>query len=148
MDKLFPIGAVYITYNNNNPGNFLGGTWEQFGQGRTLVGEGTGNDGSTSMSFATDSSGGEYKHKLLEIEIPKHHHSESLMVKGYPEWPVQTTDWYGVMIDFSTKNYVAPKQEVHATSASAFTYTGWAGDNVHHNNVQPYIVTYFWRRTK
>lgn len=148
LNKIFPVGAVYITYDNNNPGNFLGGTWERFGQGRTLVGEGTGNDGSTSMSFATDSSGGEYKHKLLEIEIPKHHHSESLMVKGYPEWPVQTTDWYGVMIDFSTKNYVAPKQEVHATSTSAFTYTGWAGDNVHHNNVQPYIVTYFWRRTK
>lgn len=148
LNKIFPVGAVYITYDNNNPGNFLGGTWERFGQGRTLVGEGTGNDGSTSMSFATDSSGGEYKHKLLEIEIPKHHHSESLMVKGYPEWPVQTTDWYGVMIDYSTKNYVAPQQEVHATSASAFTYTGWAGDNVHHNNVQPYIVTYFWRRTK
>lgn len=148
LNKIFPVGAVYITYDKKNPGAFLGGTWEQFGQGRTLVGEGTGNDGSTSMSFATDSSGGEYKHKLLEIEIPKHHHSESLMVKGYPEWPVQTTDWYGVMIDFSTKNYVAPKQEVHATSASAFTYTGWAGDNVHHNNVQPYIVTYFWRRTK
>ena len=100
------------------------------------------------MSFTTDSSGGEYKHKLLEIEIPKHHHSESLMVKGYPEWPVQTTDLYGVMIDYSTKNYVTPNQEVHATSTSAFTYTGWAGDNVHHNNVQPYIVTYFWRRTK
>lgn len=148
LNKIFPVGAVYITYNNNNPGNFLGGTWVQFGQGRTLVGEGTGNDGSTSMSFTTDSSGGEYKHKLLEIEMPKHHHSESLMVKGYPEWPVQTTDWYGVMIDYSTKNYVAPQQEVHATSTSAFTYTGWAGDNVHHNNVQPYIVTYFWRRTK
>lgn len=148
LNKIFPVGAVYITYDNNNPGNFLGGTWERFGQGRTLVGEGTGNDGSTNMSFTTDSSGGEYKHKLLEIEIPKHHHSESLMVKGYPEWPVQTTDWYGVMIDYSTKNYVAPNQEVHATSTSAFTYTGWAGDNVHHNNVQPYIVTYFWRRTK
>lgn len=148
LNKIFPVGAVYITYDKKNPGTFLGGTWEQFGQGRTLVGEGTGNDGSTSMSFTTDSSGGEYKHKLLEIEIPKHHHSESLMVKGYPEWPVQTTDWYGVMIDYSTKNYVAPQQEVHATSASAFTYTGWAGDNVHHNNVQPYIVTYFWRRTK
>lgn len=146
LNKIFPVGAVYITYDNNNPGNFLGGTWERFGQGRTLVGEGTGNDGSTSMSFATDSSGGEYKHKLLEIEIPKHHHSESLMVKGYPEWPVQTTDWYGVMIDYSTKNYVASNQEVHATSVSAFTYTGWAGDNVHHNNVQPYIVTFFWRR--
>lgn len=148
LNKIFPVGAVYITYDNNNPGNFLGGTWERFGQGRTLVGEGTGNDGSTSMSFTTDSSGGEYKHKLLEIEMPKHHHSESLMVKGYSEWPAQTADWYGVMIDYLTKNYVVPNQEVHATSASAFTYTDWAGDNVHHNNVQSYVVTYFWRRIK
>ncbi len=51
LNKIFPVGAVYITYDKKNPGTFLGGTWEQFGQGRTLVGEGTGNDGSTSMSF-------------------------------------------------------------------------------------------------
>ncbi|MCB8641970.1 DUF859 family phage minor structural protein, partial [Holdemanella sp. DFI.5.55] len=64
-DMMYPVGAVYITYNNNNPGNFLGGTWERFGQGRTLVGEGTGNDGSTSMSFTSNSTGGEYYHTLL-----------------------------------------------------------------------------------
>ena len=58
------------------------------------------------MSFTTDSSGGEYKHKLLEIEIRKHHHSEALMVKVHPEWPVQTTDGYGVMIDFTTKKTI------------------------------------------
>ena len=146
LNKIFPVGAVYITYDKKNPGTFLGGTWEQFGQGRTLVGEGTGNDGSTSMSFTTDSSGGEYKHKLLEIEIPKHHHSVRLMVKGYPGWEERTADSYGVMIDYQSSNYVTPNEKVHATDASAFVYTGWAGDNVHHNNVQPYIVTYFWRR--
>lgn len=32
LNKLYPVGAVYITYSNNNPGNFLGGTWVQFGQ--------------------------------------------------------------------------------------------------------------------
>lgn len=100
------------------------------------------------MSFATNSSGGEYKHKLLEIEMPKHHHSVRLMVKGYAGWEERTTDSYGVMIDSSTKNYVTPKEKVNATDVSAFVYTGWAGDNVHHNNVQPYIVTFFWRRTQ
>ena len=62
LNKIFPVGAVYITYDKKNPGAFLGGTWEQFGQGRTLVGEGTGNDGSTSMSFTTGSTGGAYQH--------------------------------------------------------------------------------------
>ena len=66
---MYPVGSVYITYNNVNPGTFLGGTWERFGQGRTLVGEGTGNDGSTSMSFTANSTGGEYIHSLLRDEI-------------------------------------------------------------------------------
>lgn len=62
FNKIYPVGAVYITYNNVNPGTFLGGTWEQFGQGRTLIGEGTGDDGSTSMTYSANSTGGEYKH--------------------------------------------------------------------------------------
>ena len=65
MKNIYPVGAVYITYNNNNPGNFIGGTWVQFGQGRVLVGQGTGNDGSTSMSFTAGGTGGKYN-KTLE----------------------------------------------------------------------------------
>ena len=66
---MYPIGSVYITYNNVNPGTFLGGTWERFGQGRTLVGEGTGNDGSTSMSFTANSTGGIYNHSMVRDDI-------------------------------------------------------------------------------
>lgn len=69
LSKIYPVGAVYITYNNNNPGKFLGGTWVRFGEGRTLIGEGTGNDGSTSMSFTANDTGGEYIHSLLRDEI-------------------------------------------------------------------------------
>lgn len=66
---MYPVGSVYITYNNVNPGTFLGGTWERFGQGRTLVGEGTGNDGSTSMSFTANSTGGLYNHSMVRNDI-------------------------------------------------------------------------------
>lgn len=66
---MYPVGAVYITYNNTNPSTFLGGTWEQFGQGRTLIGEGTGNDGSTSMSFTANSTGGLYNHSMVRDDI-------------------------------------------------------------------------------
>lgn len=66
---MYPVGSVYITYNNVNPGTFLGGTWERFGQGRTLVGEGTGNDGSTSMSFTANSTGGLYNHSMVRDDI-------------------------------------------------------------------------------
>ena len=69
LDSAFPVGAVYITYNNNNPGNFLGGTWVQFGQGRTLIGQGTNNDGSTSMSFTANNTGGKYNHSMSRNDI-------------------------------------------------------------------------------
>ena len=69
LDSAFPVGAVYITYNDNNPGNFLGGTWVRFGEGRTLIGQGTGNDNSTSMTFTTNSTGGLYTHSMSRNEI-------------------------------------------------------------------------------
>lgn len=147
LNEIFPVGAVYITYDNNNPGNFLGGTWERFGQGRTLVGEGTGNDGSTSMSFTSKSVGGEYNHLLTENEMPVHRHYEYIFVKGYLEWPAVDLDAYGAMIDFESSNYVTPNQSVHATTTNAFAHTEFAGGSTEHNNIQPYIVAYFWRRT-
>ena len=124
---MYPVGAVYITYNNNNPGNFLGGTWEQFGQGRTLIGEGTGNDGSTSMTFTTNSTGGEYKHKLTFDEMPSHNHHLS----GYSN-------------AFGSKYYY---NLVGGSNSYGDKNTGNAGGDTPHNNVQPYIVVYFWRRT-
>lgn len=81
-DKLYPVGAIYITYNNNNPGNFLGGTWVQFGQGRTLMGQGTGNDGSTSMSFTAGATIGKYKHTLSHSEIGRHNYGALLNQNG------------------------------------------------------------------
>ena len=79
---LYPIGSIYITYTNQNPGNFLGGTWEQFGQGRTLIGQGTGNDGSTSMSFTAGATIGKYKHTLSHSEIGRHNYGALLNQNG------------------------------------------------------------------
>lgn len=64
LGMAFPVGAVYITYNNNNPGNFLGGTWVQFGQGRVLIGQGIGTDiDSVQRSFSAGQTGGWYNHR-------------------------------------------------------------------------------------
>ena len=127
LSKIYPVGAVYITYNNVNPSTFLGGTWERFGQGRTLIGEGTGDDDSTSMSFTANNTGGEYKHKLTVDEIPSHSHQ-----------------------------YYSPVAQKVAHSSSGSTYgnynkqyfigTDYTGGDGYHNNVQPYITVYFWRR--
>lgn len=132
-DMMFPVGAVYITYNNNNPSNFLGGTWVQFGQGRVLMGEGTGNDGSTSMSFTASSSNGEYKHKLTTNEMPAHNHS-----LYRPAWT--NAEYKDGSTFFSARGW-------NAISTACTGYTNNTGGGQAHNNIPPYIVVYFWRRT-
>lgn len=156
LDSAFPVGAVYITYNNNNPGNFLGGTWVQFGQGRTLVGEGTGNDGSTSMSFTPSSNqnGGEYKHQISVNEMPTHRHK---IRHYYHEYGNGGVGWLPAN---GTAQSIATHTDRDAPMNVAGTFTDRIGDvkesyllgneggNQSHNNVQPYFIVYLWRRTK
>ena len=56
----FPVGTIIQTENSANPSTYLGGTWQAYAQGRVLIGAGQGNDGTTSMSFKSGSSGGSY----------------------------------------------------------------------------------------
>lgn len=134
---MYPVGSVYITYNNVNPGTFLGGTWERFGQGRTLVGEGTGNDGSTSMSFTPNSSDGKYK--------STHYHVTSF------GWDVD--HFYAGRPDGAANNAydrtsVIPNGYIinAGSSQASQSRLNWTDDRTI-SNVQPYIVVFFWRRT-
>lgn len=146
LNKIFPVGAVYITYDKKNPETFLGGTWEQFGQGRTLVGEGTGNDGSTSMSFTSSGTGGEYKHQLSYFEMPGHVHNEYAMVEGYTEWDTFTPLQYSMLFNWQKGEYREDVSQCHAARVPLNTFTSSEGGSQSHNNIQPFIVTYFWRR--
>lgn len=69
LDSIYPIGSVYISLTDTNPGTYLKGNWEQFAQGRTLVGVGSGSDGSNKQTFAVNDTGGEYKHLLTKKEL-------------------------------------------------------------------------------
>lgn len=129
----FPIGAIYITVNNNNPSNFLGGIWERFGQGRTLIGEGIGNDGSTSMSFTSLSTGGAYRHTLTTDEMPSHNHGA--LYQNAQTGPQGT--------EYAQLPFVRAGGQ---TPGSKWFPTSKAGLDKSHNNIQPYIVVFFWRR--
>ena len=36
--KIWPIGSIYTSVSSTSPAVLFGGTWEEFGKGRTLVG--------------------------------------------------------------------------------------------------------------
>lgn len=69
LDSIYPVGSVYISLTSTNPGTYLKGTWEQFAQGRTLVGVGKGSDGENTQTFDVNATGGEYKHLLTKKEL-------------------------------------------------------------------------------
>lgn len=129
INSIYPIGSVYISLTETSPGTYLKGTWEQFGQGRTLIGVGTGNDGTNTQEFGINTQGGEYKHKLVVDEMPSHSHNYYSPIVQLVS-PASTGDTYG--------NY---NKDYKIASDST-------GGDGYHNNVQPYVTVYFWKRVK
>lgn len=56
VDKIYPIGSIYLSVNNTNPSALFGGSWTQIAQGRTLFGQGTLN-GNTYTAGTTVNAG-------------------------------------------------------------------------------------------
>ena len=135
LDKVYPIGSIYITVNNVNPGTLFGGTWQAFGAGRTLIGAGTGTDAnSTQMAFSAGTTGGEYSHQLTVNEMPSHSHGITERTSGsigsYNHGPFMASQ-------NSTNTHTWP---------SSNTPIQKEGGDQAMSLVQPYISVYLWRR--
>lgn len=129
LDINYPIGSIYMTLNNADPKNILGGKWIPISQGRVLLGAGNNiSDGTTTKSFTVGSTGGEYNHKLIIDEMPTHNHSVY-----YPYTKGTET---GSVLTRTTKTKRKSASDVIINK----------GGNVSHNNIQPYLVCNIWQR--
>jgi hypothetical protein len=138
LNLVYPVGSIYISTAAANPGTLFGGTWEAFGAGRVLVGAGTGKDTrNESRTFAAGGAAGEYNHALTVNELAAHEHPVVKHSSGYPIHTdrLDTSGIYpSLVLSFSTN--VATPLRAEST-----------GGNAAHNNIQPYVVVYMWRRT-
>jgi hypothetical protein len=126
QQRTYPVGEILTTRRAGNPSTWLGfGTWERYGQGRVQV----GFDEADSLFNAVDKIGGAKIHQLTLDEIPSHVHQ--IITGGTPGG----NQVFGELIDgISTGRTLAkPTQS--------------AGGNLAHNNLQPYITVFMWRRT-
>ena len=88
------------------------------------------------MSFASGQTIGEYIHWLTVKEMPSHLHNLIWNWDGAPD--KGTWHWYGMM-----QGGVA--WEVGDWTDGS-TLNNLTGGNQAHNNIQPSIVVYFWKR--
>lgn len=71
FNAIYPVGSIYMSVNNVNPGLLFGGTWEAWGSGKVPVGV----DANDADFDTVEETGGEKTHALTVAEMPTHNHS-------------------------------------------------------------------------
>lgn len=125
LNQFYPIGSIYQSTEPTSPTTFMGGVWERFGSGRVLVGV----DEADADFNAANKQGGEKTHTLTIAEMPSHSHRQFVSANNGND--SIRKDWDA---DGNGKAYDQGME------------TGRAGGNKPHNNLQPYITVYRWRR--
>lgn len=151
LSKIYPIGSIYMSANNVSPQTFLGGTWVAWGSGKVPVGVDTSD-----TSFNTvEKTGGEKTHTLTESEMPKHAHTgTNVALSKYNASGLGgitqvnkltlTADYTSVDGGEVTAYETAAKQEPLVTLTDMYGIPK-GGDGAH-NNLQPYITCYMFKR--
>lgn len=121
LDKIHPVGSIYISENSTSPATLFGGTWERV-KDRFLLAAGD--------TYSAGSIGGEATHKLTVGEMPAHRHNYLLTTSDdgdVQKWfPSGSEFQYG---KYQDQSYMLP-----------------TGGNQPHNNMPPYLAVYMWKR--
>lgn len=127
---VYPVGSIYMSVNNVNPSTLFGGTWQLWGSGRVPVCV----DTSQTEFNTVEKTGGEKTHKLTVQELASHPH-------GFQGGSALFTQK-----DQGVKGLGGGGYWVEGVGS--IPNTSNAGGDHPHNNLQPYITCYMWKRTR
>ena len=141
VDAFYPVGSIYMSVNNANPGTLFGGTWERI-QDTFLLAAG--------QTYSAGATGGESEHTLTQNEMPSHAHpplnsgdwgiAEYRNVIGESGvWKFDLTNTGGGLLLGAYDN--------GNTYLALQSSTGSTGGGAAHNNMPPYLAVYVWKRT-
>jgi len=120
---VYPVGSIYFNAAvATNPNTLLGfGTWAAYGGGRVMVGV-----HSSGTFDGLNETGGAETHTLSVNEIPAHTHTYT---------------------KHTGNSNLSIHDIAHTVTNHASANTGSTGGGAAHNNIQPYITVYMWKRT-
>ncbi len=174
LDKMYPIGSIYISTSLSTPaqvGSAIGGTWEAYGKGQTLVGVDTSQ---TEFDKISKTGGAKsVSTTLKETNLPSHSHvipaltgianqegsahshilgarNDSFGAPGVANGFVLTQADH--MIDYANfvnSNITGTHTHTVTTNPSATTTcTNCNAQAFSTSTLQPYITVYMYKRTK
>ena len=140
VDLIYPIGSIYMSVNSTSPSTLFGGTWVRWGNGRVPVGV----DTSQTEFNASGKTGGAKTHILTESELPK--------ISGRASFgsgsPMSGSQMRGADGVFSPTGSCNVGNYTGLSSLVSYNMLNMSfGGNAAHNNLQPYITCYMWKRT-
>ena len=125
-DEVYPVGSVYLTLNNVDPGTLFGGTWTQI-KDRFLLAAGD--------TYSARQEGGEATHTLSVNEMPTHKHTLKIQGNTAEQWATSTKFTNGSSSQITS----------YGTGSGGVSITEEGGGQPH-NNMPPYYVVYMWWR--
>lgn len=140
-----PVGSYYFSDDSTSPATLFGGTWEALPAGYTLIAQGSGRDDFGSYTYTAGQKYGERMHKLTVDELAAHKHAQNINGNGSDSWKGTYGSWVtngagaGTESGYTTtvSNWMTNKRRVQTDST---------GSGAAHNNIQPVLATYAWRR--
>ena len=157
ITDIYPIGSIYMSVNNTDPGTlFAGTTWEQIkdtfllSAGSTYTAGDTGGSathGHTFTGSAVTSGGSSAANTgsttLSTNEIPAHAHWEQGVYHtdgaGGGSWDYAMSQWKNTGNAGGGQSHSHTMAHTHSVTASGSVGSG--------NNMPPYLVVYMWKRT-
>ena len=131
--EMHPVNSVLMTSRSDNPATYMGGgTWVRWGKGRVPV----SLDEAQAEFDGVEETGGAKTHTLTVAEMPSHSHA------------VTNSNGGGSAIVGGDATVVAAGGDIFAaTQPNGNPIVGNTGGGTAHNNLQPYITCYMWKRT-
>lgn len=148
FDLVYPVGSIYMSVNNTNPGTLFGGTWVAWGTGRTPVAVDTSD-----TDFDTvEKTGGDKTHS----------HEYGLQYGGFWYETIMEGSASAGVLSYSAANEISVVNSNTAYTTATVNVNSAAGessksktaniyrviaDSEYESSLQPYITCYMWKRT-